>query len=81
MRAEAPDFDYRDLMVGLAPLHDCARRLGVDVAALFAEAAYVVGGEVGDVARGFGRRTDVTPEAFLYRVMDEPDGPAYRWVK
>jgi len=53
----------------------------VDVAALFAEAASEVGGEVRYVARGFGRRTVVTPAAFLYVVMDEPDGPAYRWVK
>ena len=27
--------DERDLMMALAPQHDCARRLGADVAALF----------------------------------------------
>jgi hypothetical protein len=36
---------------------------------------------VGDIARRFGTRTDVTPQAFLYVVTEEPDGPIYSWVE
>jgi hypothetical protein len=31
--------DYRELMLNLAPYHGCARRIGKDPAALFADAA------------------------------------------
>jgi hypothetical protein len=31
--------DERDLMMGLAPLYDCAKRLGLDPVVLFDEAA------------------------------------------
>jgi len=70
--------DARDLMLSLAPFHDCARRLGLDVSQVFNDAADVVGGDAGEVARVFGRRTDVTPDAFAYAVESGPDGPRYR---
>ena len=54
--------DPRDLMLGLAPFHDCARRLGLDVGQIFNDAADTAGGEGAQVARDFGRRSDVTPE-------------------
>ena len=70
--------DPRDLMLSLAPFHDCARRLGLDVSQVFDDAAAAVGGEAGEVARVFGRRSDVTPDAFAYAVESGPDGPRYR---
>jgi hypothetical protein len=70
--------DPRDLMLSLAPFHDCARRLGLDVSRVFDAAAAAVGGEAGEVARIFGRRSDVTPDAFAYTVESGPDGPKYR---
>ena len=70
--------DPRDLMLSLAPLHDCAMRLGLDTAEMFDKAAESAGGPGADVAREFGRRSDVTPDAFAYRVENGPDGPRYR---
>ena len=71
--------DDRDLMWTLAPIHDCARRLGRDPVALFDAAAAAAAGKA-DLVRAFGRRTDVTPRAFAFAVVDEPDGPRYRWT-
>ncbi len=70
--------DPRDLMLGLAPFHDCARRLGLDVGQIFNDAADAAGGEAAQVARDFGQRSDVTPDAFAYAVESGPDGPRYR---
>ena len=70
--------DDRDLMMALAPHHDCARRLGADVAALFRRAAAAGPASVRDVVEEFGRRTDVTPQAFGFSVDETPEGPRYR---
>ena len=70
--------DERDLMVALAPLHDCARRLGADVPALFRRAAAAGPAGLRALVEEFGRRTDVTPHAFGFRVEQTPDGPRYR---
>jgi hypothetical protein len=78
LRASEPVVDERDVMVGLALFHDCARRLNADPWVIFDAAAAKVGRELGDLARMFGRRGDITPEAFHFVVAQEPDGPAYR---
>jgi hypothetical protein len=70
--------DERDLMVALAPYHDHARRLGADVPALFDRAAAAGPASLREVVEVFGRRTDVTPQAFGFRVEETPDGPRYR---
>jgi hypothetical protein len=70
--------DDRDLMMALAPCHDCARRLGADVAALFRRAAAAGPASLRDCVEEFGRRTDVTPQAFGFRVEETPEGPRYR---
>jgi len=70
--------DDRDLMMALAPHHDCARRLGADVAALFRRAAAAGPASLRGVVVEFGRRTDVTPEAFGFCVDQTPEGPSYR---
>jgi len=66
-------------MVGLAPFHDCVRRLGADPAIMFDEAARGLVPELAEIARTFGRRSDVTPRAFGYAVEVQADGPMYRW--
>lgn len=70
--------DSRDLMLSLAPFHDCARRLGLEVSRVFNDAADGAGGDAGEIARAFGRRSDVTPDAFAFAVESDPDGPRYR---
>ena len=65
-------------MLSLAPFHDCARRLRLDVRQVFDDAADAVGGEAGEVARGFGRRSDITPDTFMFVVESQSDGPRYR---
>jgi len=72
--------DFRDVLISLAPYHDCARRLGADAAVLFAEAAAVVPKDVGELAIEFGQRNDVTLAAFGWSVIKTPEGPAYRFA-
>jgi hypothetical protein len=71
--------DWRDLLVSLAPIYDCARRLGVDPVVLFDDAAQGRPAEIADLVREFARRDDITPAAFHFTVDDTPDGLAYRW--
>jgi hypothetical protein len=71
--------DHRDLMVAIAPFHDCARRIGLDPAAVFAEAATRGPATVADVVRAFGTRTDITPKAFGFALHETSDGPQYAW--
>lgn len=69
--------DWRDLMIALAPLHDCAHRLGLDRAAVFAEAAAHRPPTLASVVKLFGARTDITLAAFGLRLdEDAPGGPA-----
>jgi hypothetical protein len=72
--------DQRDLMVALAPYHDCARRLALDVAATFRDAAEDGPESLRHVVTEFGARTDVTPYAFGFAVVEGPDGPSYRFA-
>jgi hypothetical protein len=69
--------DSRDLMVALAPLHDCARRLGLDPAAVFDAAAEGASPEMAELAREFGRRTDISGHSFAFMVEDTDEGPEY----
>src|SRR5688500_3806362 len=62
--------DTRDLMVALAPYHDCARRLGLDVATTFRDAADAGLERLRHVVAEFGARNDVTPEAFGFAVVE-----------
>jgi hypothetical protein len=69
--------DWRDLLVALAPFHDCARRLGLDVVAELDAAAADGPPSIADHVRAFGRRGDVTLEAFGHALEDGPGGPRY----
>lgn len=66
--------DERDLLVALAPFHDCATRLGLDLAGVFDQAAAHGPRSVAELVQSFGRRTDITPEAFGFGVTDTPAG-------
>lgn len=70
--------DIRDLLVALAPFHDCARRIGGDAAEIFRQAAELGPPDLRETVIEFGRRTDISPDAFGFAVEDEPGGPRYR---
>jgi hypothetical protein len=70
--------DPRDLMVALAPYHDCAQRLGLDPAIAFREAAESGPESLREFVTEFGERRDVTPSAFGYVVAEGPTGPSYQ---
>jgi len=54
---ELPDhYDYRDVMISLAPHRVAADEIGADAAAVFAEAAGFAGPGVAATIRGFGER-------------------------
>ena len=72
--------DFRDLMVALAPYHDCARQLGLDVAATFRGVAEHGPESLRDVVAFFGARDDVTPAAFGFSVVAGPGGLSYRFA-
>ena len=69
--------DWRDLLVALAPFHDCARRLGLDPAEELDAAAGDGPPALAETVRTLGRRGDVTLEAFGHDLEDGPDGPRY----
>jgi hypothetical protein len=69
------DRDPRDLMITVAAHHHVARYLGLGPAEVFDEAADYADPDTADVLRVFGRRDDVTLQAFGLRLIDTPDGP------
>jgi hypothetical protein len=68
--------DARDFMVGAAVHHHVALQLGLDPAVLFAEAA-AYAGPAGELLQAFGRRQDVTLEAFGWREVTTEHGPKF----
>lgn len=66
---EESDGDYRDLLLTVAYHHVVASELGVAPAERFDEAADYARRPTADLFRGFGRRTDVTREAFGIRSL------------
>jgi hypothetical protein len=77
--AEGQARDPRDAMIGLAPFLDCARRLGLDPAAVLGPIASTAPAWYRETFDAFVRRTDVTLAAFGWTVIETPDGPAYRF--
>jgi hypothetical protein len=69
--------DYRDVMLSLAPFFDAAQRLGANPVDVFDRAADGQQEDVAELARRFGRRTDVTLQVFSWRLQDDADGPRY----
>lgn len=72
--------DRRDLLVAMAPYHDCARRLELDPATFFASVATDAPMPLADIVRMFGERSDVTPATFGFRLVMTPDGATYEWT-
>ncbi len=71
--------DWRDLLVSIAPFHHCAAQLGLDVADTFRAAAEAGPASVRHIVAEFGARDDVTPAAFGFKLVEETEGPAYRF--
>lgn len=69
--------DSRDLLVALAPLHHCARRLGLDPVEVFDAAAAEAPHDIAQIAREFGRRHDITADSFGFLFEETDDGPEY----
>ena len=70
--------DHRDLMVMLAPYHDCAQRLGLDPAEELRDAAADGPPSLREVVQTYGERHDVTLASFDYSVTQGPEGLSYR---
>jgi hypothetical protein len=71
--------DRRDLLVAMAPYHDCATRLGLDPARFFDEVSRESPHTLAGTVRTFGQRTDITPSAFGFTVTTSQEGLAYTW--
>lgn len=79
LRTGEPEWraDSRDLIVALAPFHDCAVRLGMPVALSFRFAAWRGPRGLRSTVVAFGRRDDVTLRAFGWALEDTAFGPSY----
>lgn len=73
--------DWRDLLMDLAPYHDCARRIGIDPRVLFEWIARKLPGDVAAQIRALGKRPELDPAEFGFALVDEPDGPRYYWTR
>ncbi|MEA2646376.1 MAG: hypothetical protein QOE92_1459 [Chloroflexota bacterium] len=72
--------DFRDVLVGLALHHECARRLKLDPSEVFDDAARYADEETAALMRIFGRRRDVTLQRFGWREIPTPGGPRFEPV-
>ena len=70
--------DRREVMLDLAPFHDCCRRLGLEPADVFADVARSASPDVAAQLLAFGARTDVTLNVFGWVLEDDDGQPAYR---
>lgn len=77
--AEHGPIDARDEMLDLAALVDCARRLGRDANELLGPVAAAGPAWLAELFETFSRR-EVTLAAFGWSVVEEADGPAYRFA-
>ena len=73
--------DWRDLVMDLAPYHDCARRLGQDPKVLFEWIARQLPADVAPTVRQLGKRPELDPSEFGFTIVDEADGPRYYWTR
>lgn len=69
----------RNVEVGLAVFHHCARKLGVVPPDLFAEAARFADLELATRLLAFGNRADVTLSQFGWKELKTADGPKYKF--
>lgn len=69
--------DRRDMLMLLAPVHHLATRLGMDVPALFDQAAAGLAEPASKHVRDFGRRDHGSPGAFGFGFEATTEGPCY----
>jgi hypothetical protein len=69
--------DPRDMLMLLAPVHHLATRLGMDVPALFDQAADGQAEPAAGRVRDFGRHDHGSPGVFGFAFEETPDGPRY----
>jgi hypothetical protein len=72
------DYDYRDVMCMTAPTHVVAVELGMEPEVVFAEAARFAGPGVAETLLKFGKRQDVSLDAFGWTRVETPNGPRIR---
>ncbi len=72
------ELDRGSLEAALAVPHHIARKMGVNTVDLFDEAADLVGGEVGEALRRYGRRSDVGLRKYGWREIKTADGVKYK---
>jgi hypothetical protein len=75
--ANAGHHDFRDVLVGLAPHYECARRLRLDITDVFDAAALFADDDTATLLRIFGRRSDVTLPRFGWREVATETGPTF----
>ena len=73
--------DWRDLVIDLAPYHDCARRLGLPPKALFEWVARQLPADVQGTVRALGQREEIDTREFGFILVDDEDGPRYYWTR
>jgi len=73
--------DWRDVLVGLAPFYDCARRLGIDPVKLFERASKDLNEKTRELTRAFAGRSDITLDAFGWTLESTAEGPCYQPAK
>jgi hypothetical protein len=73
--------DWRDLMMDLAPYHDCARRIGIDPRVLFEWIARKLPADVQGPVRALGKRETLDPAEFGFTLVTDDDGPRYYWTR
>jgi hypothetical protein len=71
--------DWRDLLLAMAPYHDCATRIGLDPARFFDELSREAPPTLAGTVRTFGQRRDITPSAFGFTVTTLREGLTYEW--
>jgi hypothetical protein len=82
LAVELPDrYDYRDVMISLAPHRVVADEIDADAVAVFAEAAEFAGPGVADTIRAFGER-ETSLGAFGWRRVETQHGERFHlfWV-
>lgn len=69
----------RNVDAALAVFYHCARKLEVDPAGLFNEAAQFAAEEMAERLRAFGRRAEVTLKQFGWREIKTSEGVRYKF--
>jgi hypothetical protein len=78
--ASLAQWDERDAMIDLAPVVDCARRLGLDPEKTLSPIAETGPGWYRDLFAVFVKRQDWSLASFGWQLLDSSAGPVYRFA-